>query len=432
MTADQQTSDQLPSDQVTGTLSPKITPSLTPFNPGERFKDNKLYLFSDRGVKVMSVWPRLSAWSKSIDKPYWQCVRPATRFFFPEGFTLHKNPPCYICALMARPGPVPEHTCTPFATDEWRAFVPKTVQDIVSPFKRRQWHLLAMMGRCGPAAIELTDSNPGLAWALASSWVFKSRPVQNPNRSIRRLLSPGHSRKDIAQWLEFDGQASTLRLLKKLSPDDIDGTLALNLRKAMQHDKYRKLLSHLPRINKSVMHLINMPEETSGILTQNLLFAAVEVRDFRFLLNDICRMCRELEIRLDQPVQDLEGLINLHDELVDAVNRKTVEDQPLPVPGNLLDSLPPQLQWINSTGALFDEGRTMHHCAGGFHKAALNGELYFFQVHGEQRATLAIKPKGDQYTIVDFKSYCNAPVEGATRKLVSQWLEAIQENRQSA
>ena len=54
---------------------------------------------------------------------------------------------------------------------EFFADIPPHVRSAVEVFQTRQWHLLAMAARC-PMAVELLQSNPALAFALASCWLF--------------------------------------------------------------------------------------------------------------------------------------------------------------------------------------------------------------------------------------------------------------------
>lgn len=184
------------------------------FRPGrDRWytKGDKLVISMATGAFVPSAWPDCRAWRTDRGSPWTQ--------FRPRDPVLRKvrqvARPGYEQRAMAefvsrwdgeaapqrleahRAGLTRRHQA---AVQFFSAF-PRAVRGRVAPLPERHWHVLSLLARC-PGAAQLLESNPALAFALASSWAFRPRAVARPLRSARSLLSK--PRTVIAEWLAFD------------------------------------------------------------------------------------------------------------------------------------------------------------------------------------------------------------------------------------
>jgi hypothetical protein len=116
-----------------------------------------------------------------------------------------------------------------------------------------------MATRNDDRALNLMESNPAIAYMLASNWVFHKPAVEWSMRSIRAQLK--NKQKRILPWLGFEGTDRVNNILKKVIPQSISIPALLKLRGSLpeMEPKIFRILSHLPRINTAVLFIATDP-----------------------------------------------------------------------------------------------------------------------------------------------------------------------------
>lgn len=176
------------------------------------------------------------------------------------------------------------------------------------------------MARC-PGADDLSRSNPALAYALASNWVFHRPAVTRPMRAARSLV--GRAEPRILEWLGFPTSEPARRILAKIVPLSLSVEGLLYLRDALADPWTVRILSHLRRINQGALRLTTDPR-----LRPHVTFRLIEdvsrdnahdrasgngLQPFWGVLRAVRRLGRA-----DDPLRFLswEHLISMHDEMV--------------------------------------------------------------------------------------------------------------------
>lgn len=400
------------------------------------FRDDKLYRFINTSVQVMAGWPRMLAWKRSARRMAWRSIRPD--IFISLKSMDECTDGCEIfftdkldCRLCNKPCFKPKDPCV-----RWSNLIPMEIREIVTPFRSRHWHLLSMAARCGAPSVDLMASNPALAWALASSWVFRSRSVKAPMRSIRSLLSPGRSQRDILSWLDFPSSESARRQLAKIESKSIGVNKLLSLRDAMRTADGMKMLSHLPRINWDAIRMISddmlRPYVGMRLLEDVSNCEELRLMDYEMntttamLMQDCLPMMDDLgmdKTRLRQ-LRSRDDVKEFHDDLVHrstspGLRQKVCDMRVLaepPFSGN--DYIVP----LNTEFALDREGIEMQHCVGSYGAFVRRGSIAVYKVLSPERATLSLERSGKVWRIREIKCKANADVSDATRAFVSAWL----------
>jgi TPR repeat protein len=93
--------------------------------------------------------------------------------------------------------------------------------------------------------------------------------------------------------------------------------------------------------------------------------------------------------------------------------------QPPPVPGNA------HIQPLTDDAMLWEEGKIMHHCVGGYGGSVRKGECYIYRVLQPARATLEIRPTDfpPVWMVSQVKGYCNAAPAPGVSEAVLAWLD---------
>jgi hypothetical protein len=284
--------------------------------------------------------------------------------------------------------------------------------------------MLALLARC-PGADELFESNRALAFALASSWVFRP-PVARPLRSARSLLKK--KRTAIARWLDFSDAPSCLRVLSKVLPSACTVARLLHLRESLRANDWPKALSHLPKLNAGVLRIVTdaaLRPSAAFSLLEELTESPATAMQTAHLLIDAVRMHAQLhEGRRFSPRHSINGVLQLHDELAREFNgRKHIPDlsAELPPPPLLgTSSIVP----LSSPVDLFDEGRAMRHCVASYLRLVLDGSTYVYRVLSPERATLSIVRAGVGWRVGELKGPGNGRISAETRQTVGEWFRA--------
>lgn len=407
-----------------------------PPKPGVNYdcKTGKLYVFTSSSITVMKTWPPV-AWKKSRRKANWTHVRPKIKI------------PCsdiegrirQLTTTVDEDGQLLLPFCLPFeqidyselAWLKWYANIPIEIRDIVCRFPKRQWHMLSFLARCGHGAYDLTISNPALAFALASNWVYRKPAVQRPLRSARALLKPGKKQKDILDWLQFPGTDSSRKTLAKIVPSAIDIPVLLYIRQAMNNAKMRKAMSHLQRLNAGTIRIATDPDLLLFV-TQNLLEEIANLRkeDQRpkaaYILRDSVIMLRLLSPNRSRisPVRCLSQLESMHHSLIDDLNRADIIDREIPFPAMPVKGNE-YIEPITNGHGLIAEGRIQNNCVASYiNKVAVQQQVYIYKVLWPERCTLALQRRGGKLVLVELKRAHNRSASSKTRRAVEKWLKS--------
>jgi hypothetical protein len=418
-----------------------------PYRNGWQFRDGKLLRFGRGQVVVLRGWPEPLAWRKIRGGP-WRHVRPDLALGeirrAAEGLDLQqleRGEWTPRDARLERSGPLAGQLHLAFACSareriaaglrtrqeaarSFLALFPPEVLDLVGRFEERQWHVLQLLARC-PGADDLVRSNPALAFAIASNWVFHKPAVKQPLRAARRLLRI--RRRDAAAWLGFPGTESAARTLARVEAAAVSLKLAFDLRRALLDPQADRLLRHLQRPVRGALRLIVSPELRpyfTPALLEEIAAAPGWSGSLRAwgLLRDGIEMSAQLHRRVPR-FSSTERLERWHDDLMEDMNADARAAYlelrfPLPpIPGT--DAIEP----LVTPRDLLEEGRQMRHCVASYARRVAQGESYVYRMRAPERATLEVTPTRHGWQLAQIHGRQNAPVLPETQKAALRWLE---------
>ena len=242
-------------------MSFEVPYSRTVYHP----ETGKLYDFHPDKIIVISGDPP-RAWQKTRENPSWRPCRP--RINIPKGNfqnTLQKysefNEEIKNNTLKPNvPYSEVKRKLKRLAWLQWYNTIPAHIRPIVGQYPNRQWHMLSFILRCGDAAFDLVQSNPALAFTLASNWLFHIPPVKQPLRSARALLKPGKKQKDILGWLQFPPTNSVRKIFRKIRVSSLNIRILRLLQQIVYESRIVKKLSHLSVINGYIIGILSDPQ----------------------------------------------------------------------------------------------------------------------------------------------------------------------------
>ncbi|HPA17491.1 MAG TPA: hypothetical protein PLU30_07070 [Verrucomicrobiae bacterium] len=285
--------------------------------------------------------------------------------------------------------------------------IPEHIRSRLAGFRFGQWRLLRLASR-DPAFLDLVDSNPALAWALASAGAFLEKaPRDIEGAALGRLR---HRQRDIAGWLAFPATEAAVRLLRKVPPDSCGVVPLVELRKLAGEAESAERLRHLNELPATVIlaagSRILGPSLTPTALQQIVEeIARLRTGDGRVphppatpgstvahLLEDAARMAQLLPgASPPRTVHSLRALRRRHDELVVQFLRfagppsseRAFPAPPLP-PGDGIEPIP-------KLGQLRDEARQQQNCVASYASRIASGGYYVYRVTRPERATLGLR-----------------------------------------
>lgn len=421
---------------------------------GESFKNGKLYHFDARRILVAKPWPQMRAWYKTAKLP-WQPTR-RVDFIMDEMFPRGAPLPSEVnranreyCIGQWKVLLDPEQK-------EWRESnegrqciqqmeqsdaqwgrisdrrhlvlaqfydaIPDAVREFVLRYNRRRWHLLALFARC-PGAFELAQSNPALAFALASNWAFHQPAVCQPLRAARALVAK--KQRCIMAWLGFPGTEQARKIMAKIPPEEIYSLETLfNLRRMMNHPESLKLLSHAPVITHAMLVFLNesqarpclTPLFIADMATHRLVrrqpFVPADGRwpDLFGYFADILRMqaqCGVVRLRAWRTAAELRIT---HDALVEEYNEMIKAASSLPFPPPPYPGKAGLIEPVTSFHDLQEEGREMKHCAGSYAYDVQRGACYVYRVLWPVRATLSLHRSSHGWELEQMRGIANMEI----------------------
>lgn len=414
---------------------------------GESFKDGKLYHFDARRILVAKPWPEMRAWYKTARLP-WQPTRRVDFIMdemFPEDAPLpsevnlanrvahiglwkvlvdpgqkewreSEEGQRYIQGLEqseAKWGRISDHRHRVLA--QFYDAIPNPVRAFVLRFNRRRWHMLALFTRC-PGSFELAQSNPALAYALASNWAFHQPAVTQPLRAARALVKK--KQRHIMAWLGFPETEQARRILAKIPPEEIYSLETLfNLRRMLINSESLKLLSHAPVITHAMLMFLNesqarpclTPLLIADLATHRLAAGGRWPEVFGYFA-DILRMQAQCGVVRLRPWKSTAELRNTHDALLEEYNEMTKTEPSLPFPPPPYPGKNGLIEPVTSFHDLQEEGRLMRHCAGSYACDVQQGKYYIYRVMSPVRATLSLRRNDRGWALEQVKAIANEPV----------------------
>lgn len=418
--------------------------------PGWLWRENKLYMFSDREVEIVEGALHggcggLRSWRKDTQHPFWQGswavgLRVDIQIRSPrrrndDGSLLDQR---RVVGMKLRRE----------AYLSWRSTIPMPLQRLVKPYRDRHIALLRLAvrtgGPAGPGA-ELLLSSPGLSMGIAHAYYLTQFHLRWDR--IRSLLRRPQ-REIIAQIGLASGTEAQARLLRKIEPASLSYSVLVDLSRAIAQPDPMKFLAHCERVNAGVLALVlnaNIRDHVSINLLNEVGSARNEMTFGRTakLLNDVLRMCKILGRgcgRFDTRAQ----MRNRHDELVDRLGGEgaitLLEENPdlaqrqwpsAPLPGIVDDAEGFRVRPIDGGWRdLLEHGRVMRHCAGSYAPRVIESEgaAYFYAVElGSDRATVLIQRESNgSYHRLECSGPGNGRVAPDLLRRIDAWLRGAQ------
>lgn len=307
-------------------------------------------------------------------------------------------------------------------------------------FQSRRWHLLNLWLRV-PEGRELFDDVPALAWLAASSWCFKTNPVQRPLRSLRSLVRK--PRRHLLRWLDLPEGDGIIRLLRTVKPADMDPMQAEAVCRVLRDEPRRRWWQSLAQPTEAqVVHLLayqtaisfpllrSISERRSVGTNGNAMKVEKVFHDTMRMLHVLGRAeHRDTIARIESP----ERLLEEHDRLARDFarlraapeltgSRLRLSGLTKDVPPPLLP--PPWMRPITNLNDLLLEGAEMHHCIAGYECQIAARTYYAYAVHHPQgRATLGLYRINDRtWAVSELRGPHNATVPRAIHTAVTDWL----------
>ena len=402
---------------------------------GSFVKDGKLFEFSMAQVLVMAPWPDPRAWVKTSGIGFRVTRKHADDFFCHALFPKDHLPP--------RPTILPSGQRLLFPEDDFISFgdqvaryyerrrapyfdaIPDEVRNDLLRYSARRWHLFSLFAHC-PGALDLSRSNPGLCFALASNWVFHRPAVKQPVRAARALVM--RKQKQILEWLGFPGTETARRILAKIMPKALWVSSLLYLRDTLRDPEVLKYLAHLDQINAAGLRLVTDPRLRARI-TPRLLADVVNDPEQNVLkppvidtFFDTLRMAEMLEGGHCPPrFSSLRRLLEVHNDLLRRLPARRLMELWQGDAGPIQFPPPPfagtkQIQPIMTPDDLYREGEDMQHCVGIYARGVAEGRYYVYRVVAPVRATMGLRCRWHEKWMPDqlYQSR-NRPVDAETK-----------------
>lgn len=408
--------------------------------PGVEFKDGRFYNFTAEKVSVIVSWPRPRALERPRVSSEWQIFLPGANIFDvgkyrwavgkkAESAEAGKRPRLSVCKDPE--GQFGLAFAAARADDEREAQaylrlfepIPDDVIDAIGSYSERQWQMLSLIARC-PSALELHNSNPALAFSIASNTVFYNRFIKRPIAEMRSLA--GRKQRDALAWLGFPPTEAAVRVFKKIAVSDVNIPMLMALRKGMKSPQVNKLLAHLSGITPAVAHILGEPsllalssfrliEELSAIGDND-----TSMQHF-FRLRDVEEMSLRMKPVKSIVISSIDRLSEVYEQMVEEINR--VESEGLfqylfpPAPLQGTNAIEP----VESPLELLREGEAQHNCAAQYTGRVAEGKAYLYRVLAPERATICVLKKRRKWVLSEIKAACNRPVGFETAKAVTAW-----------
>lgn len=396
--------------------------------PGYRFKNNKLYAFSQEGVMVIEAWPVLKAFQKGNDGA-WEEFTPSFRLVQPNRAQKIKRnndrePDLPFDFIPAKPLLADQRRR---AFDGFRASMPKEVATAVERFRSCQWGILQLI-RDSEGVVDLARLNPALAFALGNFERF----INNLTTAAKISAISKKRQRDIAWALGFPNTEAVVKILAKIPPECVSVDSLVSLRKALVFDESTKILSHIKKLNAGILDLVANPEfleVSSPTLLEEV--AASPAEKYKATTSEILGstlyQLRRIDPTDNRPIiPSIKKLHTLHREAFlkySDIERRRRDNLDFPTPP-LTGTC--DIEPILTTTELVTEGETQKNCVADYSERIFEGKTFIYRVLRPERATLSIvKDDAGNWQIGQLKCSSNTDVSPKTRMAVESWMAEL-------
>ncbi len=344
--------------------------------------------------------------------------------------------------------------------------IPEEVRRRLAPFRFRQWQLLRLIS-LDIRALDLIAANPALAWALASGPDFvRGNATEVCAEAVRQIA---RRQRDIAGWLGFPANESSVRILRKVPPESCGITPLQELRAMAGMPHCAERLRHLRELPAVVILALRSrilgPSLTPAVLEQ-IVAEIARLRQpsanadaargptIAHLLEDTARMAQMIPgANAPRPVDSITALRRRHDQLVEtflALSRPRPQEPPVrrprphrrPAPAPQAADVAPKRQYrgtlfppppfpssdgiepITCGAELNREGLEMHSCVRSYYGDICYGRYYVYRITHPRRATLGLKRNYDgTWRIDQVAGIRNHKVSADLYSHVVQWFQ---------
>ena len=298
----------------------------------------------------------------------------------------------------------------------WRAFrcaIPERAWSGVARYPNRLHFEMLQFAACSEGALDLLESSPGLAYAIAVSPEPAAQLVAGKQRVAAGALG-------------FPKTAAAARALRKLAFDALSLGRLDQLRTAMGQAATMRRIGHVPKLTGFVLSILAVPrlERLVGdaLLLQIAEAEIARARTLYHLAHDVLRMHERFEPGCEPtPAHDATQLLARHERLAERVRRgPRGPNRQFPAPP--IAPRPGQIEAIVDTWSLASEGRAQHNCCGSYGQSIERGGLYLYRVLAPERATLSIRRTPNGWRMEEVKGPGNRAVRAETVAAVQRWL----------
>ncbi|RPH50019.1 MAG: hypothetical protein EHM85_11905 [Desulfobacteraceae bacterium] len=313
--------------------------------------------------------------------------------------------------------------------------IPVVEREILREYRFGRWHILKMLGSCGAAALDLYNSNPTLAFALALARYLGSGN-NNFYRSLRALL---HKRqREIIGWMGFSDskKQGIVNIFIKINPFAIRHIQDFwRLRSIMnEQPNITKMMFFLERINTDIFRIVTDPALVRYV-TPDFLDEVSYNKESEIIPRVAYKLKRTIEmlpVNRNVKFKSLTHLQKIWGELADHECRiclimdRDINFCPPPFPAFVGESL--VVEPLTCSRSLAEESIEQENCIIDYVNYVLDeeGQIYIYKVIKPERATLSIVNENGYFIVDELKGRKNRDVSQMTSCLVSNWLKNVQ------
>lgn len=370
-------------------------------------EEERLILETSNRSLALGFWPRLGAYRRAADGAWLPTERWADGFLaawprLEPGSLPARDPFSALQSGRQLSSTILDagHYLWPFSIYLQR--IPVECRAAAGLFSSRRWHILGLFAS-DERFVEMATSNPGLIFALASTWRFRLPDTQREMPKVQAGLS-GWKRRKIASWLGFPGTESAVRALGIIDPQALSLPLLLRLRERMNTGDLDGKVQRLDCISAAILRIIVQPRLDTvaspnllreiGIYSRSERVTSVDTRHAS-LLEQLRGLARALgEKEPNTPIQSIRCLENMYRDLSERLrdriwtkkSQQTLRDFGTPpFPGK------PGIEPILTEANLYMEGLEMRNCIPSCASEVVQGHKYFYKVDFPVRATLMVE-----------------------------------------
>ena len=299
--------------------------------------------------------------------------------------------------------------------------MPIEMRRIAVRARRGAWILYRLLYRC-PGAVELAQTNFGLAYALSAMRIFKgaARCPQRPLRSARAFLR--RPRRKIAGHLGFEESNAAVKVLSRVPASSTSISSLLFLRNALKRREARKVACHLPRLNEAVIYCLN-EEAIFRMASPRFLEEVGQEKGLDYHSGEFVFRLRLLQQSYQETSHRTLVLRSLgHLLQLTGQNRGDLGTSfgPPPLPG-----IPGLIEPVTTRDKLEETAARMQNClaSDGWVTRLSIGRHSVYQVADDAgESTLSLRRRGDRWEVDEMLGAKNGRPPDSAVRLVQDWL----------